>query len=423
MATAIIVVFVLLVPAVASAGTTRADQDEQREYPARAGSYEVEGDRGESSGVVASRQYPGYFWMIQDSREGEDRLQITALRIDNRTDSVTAGTLLDIGGANGGTDNANQFQVVGASNHDWEAMAIDSANNLWVADSGNDGPDRGVGRVYVFNEPDPLSDGPVQPDTFYEYRFAGSDKIYNVEAMFAVGDHMYLITKTMSQAQVYRLLPIEGVVTALVLIDHFEDASITRITGADLSYDGKEFVVTSQRDKRARIWRRESESIPTTMAGADDLVRRYISSESDFEHYYRTSKKGLQVEAVAFSLPSEGRSILMMSEGRRKHAFYVRSNRYDPNGGGGGDDPACTFQPAADGQFFIQWDEIDGTDRYLVYRSVNGNGPYWRMRRSPGDTSWLDDKNRAPAGADVVYEVRSIGSDRADLATMICSAG
>ena len=91
----ILALVLLVLPAApASAATTRAEQD--RDYPdiiARAGTYAYDGATGEASGLVASRRYPGYYWMIQDPAAGVDRSALFALRFDHRSNvSTSAGS-------------------------------------------------------------------------------------------------------------------------------------------------------------------------------------------------------------------------------------------------------------------------------------------------------------------------------------------
>ncbi|MEZ5343680.1 MAG: hypothetical protein R2706_20275 [Acidimicrobiales bacterium] len=94
----VVVLGIASLAAPVGADTTRADQDRwYSDYPGHAGSYEVSDNVGEGSGVVASRQYPGFYWMIQDSYAGVDRRKLIAIRLDHRSTVPTAGTLLDIG--------------------------------------------------------------------------------------------------------------------------------------------------------------------------------------------------------------------------------------------------------------------------------------------------------------------------------------
>lgn len=94
----------------------------------------------ESSGLVASRQFPGVLWTHNDS--GDDPILYA-------TD--TLGAL------------RAAFEVVGARNVDWEALSMgpcpaatwDGRICLYVADTGDNDEKRGRVTIYAFPEPDP----------------------------------------------------------------------------------------------------------------------------------------------------------------------------------------------------------------------------------------------------------------------------
>jgi hypothetical protein len=89
----------------------------------------------ESSGVVASRRYPGVFWTFNDSGNPAELFA---------TDST---------GRDFGT-----FKVTGAQNYDWEAIARGACGNtecLYIADTGDNDEVRRSVRLYRVAEPAP----------------------------------------------------------------------------------------------------------------------------------------------------------------------------------------------------------------------------------------------------------------------------
>lgn len=73
----------------------------------------------ESSGFVTSAQHEGVYWTLNDS--GNPNV-LYATRIN--------GELI------------REFRVQGARNRDWEALAIDDKENLWVGEIGNNSRQR-----------------------------------------------------------------------------------------------------------------------------------------------------------------------------------------------------------------------------------------------------------------------------------------
>src|SRR5437588_12859727 len=81
----------------------------------------------ESSGIVASRQYPGVFWTHTDGGGFKKQVLYAITR---------EGKFLA------------DFRVVGALVHDWEDIAIDPEHHLYVADVGNNDAERTQLAVY-----------------------------------------------------------------------------------------------------------------------------------------------------------------------------------------------------------------------------------------------------------------------------------
>jgi hypothetical protein len=75
--------------------------------PVRVGTHSVP----EASGIVASQVYPGIYWMIGDSG---NPAWLYAVDESGVTKKI--------------------FTVLGAKNVDWEDIALDENNNVWIAE-------------------------------------------------------------------------------------------------------------------------------------------------------------------------------------------------------------------------------------------------------------------------------------------------
>ncbi len=124
----------------------------------------------ESSGLVASRQYPGVFWTHND--DGEQFL----FAIDETGRHLGA------------------FQVQGATLIDWEAISTDDRGNLYLADIGADGIPRTYSAIHRVEEPDPADRfGPARIEQSWFVRFPGARQ--DCESFFVLNGYGYLVTK------------------------------------------------------------------------------------------------------------------------------------------------------------------------------------------------------------------------------------
>ncbi len=187
----------------------------------------------EASGLVASRTQRGVLWTINDSGN------VPHLFAIDRTGRLLA-----------------EFRVRGATNIDWESLAIDDRGHLYIGDVGNNTtslfpsglPVRSVWRV---REPQVKAGGggpgksgaiaEVTPDQVYHYRFP--DKPFDVEGMFEHGGSIYLFSKVRtSPAALYRLA-LDRPNDATKLVEVCKLPGLPLITGADISPDGRRLAI------------------------------------------------------------------------------------------------------------------------------------------------------------------------------------
>lgn len=144
----------------------------------------------ECSGFVRSKKYPGVFWTFSDSG---DTARIFAV-------DTTGATVPNAAGAK-----FSGIRVTGAKNTDWESITLDGSGRLIIGDFGNNLSNRRDLCLYVLPaEPDPARDTTTararRVPFYYADQKAFPDRMKNHdgEAMFAVGDAVYVFTKEWS---------------------------------------------------------------------------------------------------------------------------------------------------------------------------------------------------------------------------------
>jgi hypothetical protein len=173
----------------------------------------------ECSGVVASRQHPGILWTHSDG--GGGRKQTVFLYAVERT-GRTVG----------------EFRISGHL-EDWEDIAIDESNRLYIGDLGNNDKARRELAVYRVDEPDPTSK--VKNILIKDaWRLRFPEAPFDSESLFVWNGHGYIVSKVTNdeRAQIYSF-PLavrkEPVVLELVATTKIESP----VAGADISPDGK----------------------------------------------------------------------------------------------------------------------------------------------------------------------------------------
>ena len=208
----------------------------------------------ESSGLIASRLYPGVFWTHNDSG---DAARIFA--IDSTGEMLKPEWAEDYDG----------LSVAGAQNIDWEDIAIDDMGNLIIGAFGNNGSARRDLAVYVLPEPNPLA--VTQSRVLRRIDFSWPDQTtwpdssmnHDCEACFFGAGHLWFLSKHRSDQNtcLYRLDPPRvvdgawytafdpGVIHPLtklgcLQVTH-EEGIPGMVTAADLSPDGRRLAVLS----------------------------------------------------------------------------------------------------------------------------------------------------------------------------------
>ena len=167
----------------------------------------------EESGIVASRAYPGIYWMISDSG-GPVNLYATD----------SAGATKKV------------FSITGATNIDWEDIAIDADGSIWIADIGDNNQSRSRYVLYRVSEPNPYSNDVTSISaTVYHFTYPNGPR--DSEAFFVWQGIPYIVQKRSLTTEVYAFPALNPAQTVtLNYVGAFTAG--TYITGADISADG-----------------------------------------------------------------------------------------------------------------------------------------------------------------------------------------
>ena len=260
----------------------------------------------EVSGLAASRRHPGLYWAIRDSG-GPSRAVLYAVRLAG--DKVAA---------------IRAFPVAGATNVDWEEIAVDARGDLWIGEFGNNSEGRTDLRLLRVPEPDPAGAGPARVAGTYPFRDPDKPawgKSFDAEALFFVDDAAYLITKT-AEHGVYRFpaltpgLPVT--LKKLARVTQPPRGLDGLVAGAAIARDGRRLaLVTGKR----RVWIYAAAAPGLT---GDALVKDLVARPPRWSAAFDTEEAAWQVEAVAFG-PTGHDLLLAAEEGpiwRFPRAFY-----------------------------------------------------------------------------------------------------
>jgi hypothetical protein len=211
----------------------------------------------EMSGIVPSRRYPGVFWVHNDSG---DEPRLFAIRADGKVVMptfpwVTAEFFADKPVADKKPYPGVRVDL--AANFDWEDITSDG-DNLYIADTGNNGNARRDMGVYVLPEPNPQVIDRARVLKWLPVAYADQTAFppektwpFDCEAVFFYKRKLYFVSKHRidssgtpdKSANLYRLdTAYTDRVNLLKKIDSNADLG-GWVTGADLSPDGKTLAI------------------------------------------------------------------------------------------------------------------------------------------------------------------------------------
>ena len=175
-------------------------------------------DIRESSGIVASPQFEGVYWTLNDSGNPAT-LYATKLN----------GELIQ------------EIAVKGSGNFDWEALGIDDKNQLWIGEIGNNSRLRFDLKVVVVAEPNPFTETEAEVIASYPYRYPNEN--VDAEGLFILEGVPYIVSKERERAVLYRFptLLVSDKKQVLERVGEFAGAKF--VTGAGVSEDGTRLAV------------------------------------------------------------------------------------------------------------------------------------------------------------------------------------
>ncbi len=288
--------------------------------PNRAGGY-TSGD--EDSGLVASATYDGVYWYIRDAGSG-DREKLYAIRIDPSTGQLDPAF---------GT---KEISVTGTGvvNVDWEALAADDYGNLWIGDIGtwydgaqhdrNNNAELDV-QVIRVPEPDPYSDTTVATTKVSPFLFPGGGTL-NAEAMFFVDDWLFLITKDLTPAKVYRFptyISRDQSANVLRYVGELQQSDLDPITDGTISADNSRLALTTA-SRRVVVYEHPPATATSSASAETVMEDLVVTGVPDWHYYYRrdgaraadgipgTGQETMQVEGAAWR--TGGTDLVMISE-------------------------------------------------------------------------------------------------------------
>jgi hypothetical protein len=134
----------------------------------------------EISGIAASNKYPATNWGIEDSGNPP------VVHLLSHQGSIIYSSY-----------------IKGATNRDWEAMAI-AENDVFIAETGDNALQYSEYAIYKFPEPVNLGDTIFNAE---KIRFVYPDGAHDCEAMFvdAATKDIYLITKNSNPSKIFRI--------------------------------------------------------------------------------------------------------------------------------------------------------------------------------------------------------------------------
>jgi hypothetical protein len=195
---------------------------------------DLPGNLEENSGIVTLKD--STVWIIEDNGNKDD-----VYKVDFR------GNIL------------KSFEVKNAKNKDWEDLAKDKNDNVYIADIGNNDNTRKDLVVYKLPNPETEPGDKIDAEKiefFYpeqkEFPPEKSQRFYDAEALLHYGNSLYIATKNRSnpftgQVFIYKIPDVKGKYEAELVgtLKICKDWKTCQITGMDISPDSKKIVLLS----------------------------------------------------------------------------------------------------------------------------------------------------------------------------------
>ena len=190
----------------------------------------------ESSAIVKSRVWDDVYWTLNDSGNKNRMFPF------NRNGEMYRAEWYN--------EDQGGVYLAGTLNIDWEEMAVDNYDNIYVCDCGNNSNARKDLCIYQLKDPLPQATGSVnyfQKFHFYypeQKEFPADPNNFDCEAVFWANEKLYLLTKHRadSHTKLYRfdnLDPLKN--NPVTYLSTFDIQGM--VTSADATTDGKKLAV------------------------------------------------------------------------------------------------------------------------------------------------------------------------------------
>lgn len=210
------------------------------------------------------------------------------------------------------------LHISNAVNEDWEDLAQDGDGNFYIGDFGNNDNDRKDLVIYKIPNPDEITGPQVTAEAIHfsledQSQFPPSEnaRMFDVEAMLARGDFLYLFTRDRSKpfqgkTKLYKLPNTPGTHTAILMGGFFTDAKQNNgaITSADISPDGSRVAILSNR----AVWEFSNFQDDNFFSGSVQRTDLPLDAQMESIHYlddcsaYLTNEKQNGYESRLFRL-------------------------------------------------------------------------------------------------------------------------
>lgn len=281
----------------------------------------------EVSGMVASRRYENVYWWHRDGGEAsaeKPRDAIYAMKLD----------------ANGvpqpvrGNDKFPFYAVKGSTNNNWEDIAIDENNNIWIGDIGANDCSRNNQKFLRIKEPEPSSTATFTIEASYTFKFpdpSSGCNTWNSEAMFWLDGKMYIFAKN-KDSSVYRVDFPSGNSGTATLTKLGKLSGASNISVASISDDRTRLMVASH--AKTNIFKTTKSDLT-----GDALVKELISKPAAYSATLDCSCGGKKATVEGGSFKRNSYDVAFASE--NKFIYYAKPSGYGDtsNNTGGGSTP------------------------------------------------------------------------------------
>ncbi len=260
----------------------------------------------ESSGLVASRKYPGVYWSINDS--GHPPMLFA---VDAKGKGI------------------GRISLTGATNIDWEDIAIDAGGTLYIGDFGNNSRRRKVLTIYAVGEPDPKGkDKTAAVKCKYRFRYPPGHGPFDCEAMFVRKGWAYLITKETPRARLYRVRLDGASAGEKTLQAEYLGllGGAQWVTAADICPAGRRIAVLSYLGIWVYQLDKPIEKVAVAKATSQPSATSQAAARSVLVVRVKPLKRSVmlrQAEAVCFEAGRSPKALLITNEQREVHRIRL----------------------------------------------------------------------------------------------------